>query len=243
MSRSPEPSDFALAKAEDDDADHIAVDTDADNQDQILAADYDPSLDRREDEQKRIGNAVVGSETRANDEVDEVEEVEEEEEDLDDMFVAATGKKSKKIVKKVVVSATLFPDSKIAADLQFVKKKKNTAPALITTTTLDSAADPEGYYSIILGEQLDNGRYQVFSSLGKGMFANVVRSRVLCSGESSSTGEVAIKIVRCQESMYVSYSMSPLEANIHLTGIKLDKRKYRFCRKYDRQILKTRSIL
>ncbi|KAL9714610.1 U4/U6 small nuclear ribonucleoprotein prp4 [Leucoagaricus gongylophorus] len=181
LSRSPEPSDFALAKAEDDDADHIAVDTDADNQDQILAADYDPSLDRREDEQKRIGNAVVGSETRANDEVDEVEEVEEEEEDLDDMFVAATGKKSKKIVKKVV---------------------KNTAPALITTTTLDSAADPEGYYSIILGEQLDNGRYQVFSSLGKGMFANVVRSRVLCSGESSSTGEVAIKIVRCQESMY-----------------------------------------
>jgi len=124
LSRSPEPSDFALAKAEDDDADHIAVDTDADNQDQILAADYDPSLDRREDEQKRIGNAVVGSETRANDEVEEVEEVEEEEEDLDDMFVAATGKKSKKIVKKVVVSATLFPDSKIAADLQFVKKKE-----------------------------------------------------------------------------------------------------------------------
>ncbi|EDR11088.1 uncharacterized protein LACBIDRAFT_247842, partial [Laccaria bicolor S238N-H82] len=62
--------------------------------------------------------------------------------------------------------------------------------------------DPEGYYSVILGEQLDGGRYQVFSSLGKGMFANVVRARVL-QGELGEVGkEVAIKIIRCQESMY-----------------------------------------
>jgi serine/threonine-protein kinase PRP4 len=73
----------------------------------------------------------------------------------------------------------------------------------LITTTLDSAADPEGYYSIILGEQLDNARYQVFSSLGKGMFANVVRARIL-QGDPGEVGrEVAIKIVRCQESMYV----------------------------------------
>jgi len=111
LSRSPEPSDFALAKAEDDvaqGADHIPVDVDADNQDQILAADYDPSLDRREDEQKRIGNAVASLDPRTNDEVEEVEEVEEEE-DLDDMFAVATGKKSKKIVKKVTVSVILSP--------------------------------------------------------------------------------------------------------------------------------------
>lgn len=74
---------------------------------------------------------------------------------------------------------------------------------MITTTTLDTAADPEGYYQVILGEQLDGGRYQVFSSLGKGMFANVVRARVL-NGEVGEAGnEVAIKIVRHQESMYV----------------------------------------
>lgn len=72
------------------------------------------------------------------------------------------------------------------------------------TTTLDSGADSEGYYQIILGEQLDGGRYQVFSSLGKGMFANVVRARVL-QGEQGEVGkEVAIKIIRCQESMSVS---------------------------------------
>jgi serine/threonine-protein kinase PRP4 len=69
-------------------------------------------------------------------------------------------------------------------------------------TNLDSAADPEGYYTIILGEQLDGGRYQVFSSIGKGMFANVVRARVL-TGEDVGK-EVAIKIVRSQESMCVS---------------------------------------
>lgn len=74
-------------------------------------------------------------------------------------------------------------------------------PAVIATT-LDSAADAEGYYQIILGEHLDGGRYQVFSSLGKGMFANVVRARVL-QNEDGDPGqkEVAIKIVRCQESM------------------------------------------
>ena len=65
----------------------------------------------------------------------------------------------------------------------------------------DSAADSEGYYTIILGEHLDGGRYQIFASLGKGMVANVVRARVL-DGEPSEVGkEVAIKIVRCQESM------------------------------------------
>lgn len=69
------------------------------------------------------------------------------------------------------------------------------------TTTLDYASDPEGYYQVILGEQLDGGRYQVFSSLGKGMFANVVRARVLQDIEAGR--EVAIKIIRTQESMFV----------------------------------------
>lgn len=72
------------------------------------------------------------------------------------------------------------------------------------TTTLDSGADSEGYYQIILGEQLDGGRYQVFSSLGKGMFANVVRARVLQGDQGEVGKEVAIKIIRCQESMSVS---------------------------------------
>ncbi|KAH7317491.1 kinase-like domain-containing protein [Rhizoctonia solani] len=61
------------------------------------------------------------------------------------------------------------------------------------------ADDPEGYYQIILGEILDNGKYQVFSILGKGMFSAVVRARVM---DDPSGREVAIKIIRSQESMY-----------------------------------------
>lgn len=68
---------------------------------------------------------------------------------------------------------------------------------------MDTAADSEGYYQVILGEQLDGGRYQVFAVLGKGMFANVVRARVLQSDDGDVGKEVAIKIIRSQESMWV----------------------------------------
>jgi serine/threonine-protein kinase PRP4 len=54
---------------------------------------------------------------------------------------------------------------------------------------------------VILGEQLDGGRYQVFSSLGKGMFSNVVRARILSTDVGEVGKEVAIKIVRAQETM------------------------------------------
>ncbi|KAI0355187.1 kinase-like protein [Trametes cingulata] len=171
-SASPTPGMFSLAKG--DDEEQVQAKAQNGAGEQVSAADYDPSLDRREDEQKRVW--------AVKDEPADVEviEEEEEEEDVDDMFAIATSEKKIKKVKRVV---------------------KPAVPAIVTTT-LDSAADPEGYYQIILGEQLDGGRYQVFSSLGKGMFANVVRARVL-QGDLGEIGkEVAIKIVRCQESMY-----------------------------------------
>ncbi|KAF8437507.1 kinase-like domain-containing protein [Boletus edulis BED1] len=172
-SPAPEPGAFELAKDEDEGKACTNAQAQDGSGEQISAADYDPSLDRRENARIRAFN---GGPIAID--VEEVEEEEEEEEDVDDMFVISTLEKKKK-VKKVV---------------------KPAAPALITTT-LDSASDPEGYYQVILGEQLDGGRYQVFSSLGKGMFANVVRARVLQdAGESGK--EVAIKIIRCQESMY-----------------------------------------
>ncbi|KAJ7494283.1 kinase-like domain-containing protein [Mycena galericulata] len=80
----------------------------------------------------------------------------------------------------------------------------------------DTAADAEGYYTVILGEVLvapptptgEKGeRYQVYASVGRGMFAVVVRARVLPEGEEGKEGkeggrEVAIKIVRAQEVMH-----------------------------------------
>jgi serine/threonine-protein kinase PRP4 len=69
---------------------------------QISAADYDPSLDRREDEQRR----VRGTKELLNQDVEMIEE--EEEEDVDDMFaVPVTDKKTKK-VKRVTVSLVVL---------------------------------------------------------------------------------------------------------------------------------------
>jgi len=66
---------------------------------QISAADYDPSLDRREDEQRRVRGAQEG----LNQDIEMIEE--EEEDDVDDMFaVAVIDKKKVKKVKKVNVS-------------------------------------------------------------------------------------------------------------------------------------------
>jgi serine/threonine-protein kinase PRP4 len=64
----------------------------------------------------------------------------------------------------------------------------------------DNFDDAEGYYKLVLGEVLDGGRYQVHANLGKGMFSSVVRAR---DTESPTGEEVAIKVIRSQESMYV----------------------------------------
>ncbi|KAH9036263.1 hypothetical protein EDB84DRAFT_1588054 [Lactarius hengduanensis] len=174
QSASPAPGVFELAKGGEEEGALAEAQEQATRdgaREQVSAADYDPSLDRREDEQRR----VRGAQEELNQDVEmiEVEEEEEEDEDddVDDMFaVSVVDKKKVKKVKKVV---------------------KRSLPALITTT-LDNAADSEGYYQIILGEHLDGGRH----------VANVARARVLQSETGEVGKEVAIKIIRCQESMY-----------------------------------------
>ncbi|EJD48800.1 kinase-like protein [Auricularia subglabra TFB-10046 SS5] len=126
-------------------------------------------MDRKHDEERRFGEAKM--EVDDGDVVEEV--VEEEEEDVDDLFALDDAPKKKKTVRRVV------------------KPKVDVVAA-------DAAADPEGYYTVRLGESLDSGRYDVFSVVGKGMFSNVVRARDTAEGER----EVAIKIIRAQETMY-----------------------------------------
>lgn len=70
-------------------------------EEQISAADYDPSLDRREDEEKRMRAVVAKDEEHLDNGVIEVDD--EEEDDVDDMFAMIDAEKPKK-VKKVVVS-------------------------------------------------------------------------------------------------------------------------------------------
>ena len=108
MSTSPTPAGFSLAKESDQEPDAKAQEQGGDR-DQISAADYDPSLDRREDEQRRVRAGVDDPEQdveMVEEEVEEVEEVEEED-DVDDMFAVATTVKRVRKVTKVVVSLLL----------------------------------------------------------------------------------------------------------------------------------------
>lgn len=186
LTASPEPEAelglFELEKGQNEEEVQLEAQAHHVNAGQLNAADYDPELDRRTSEKTLLnGGAKIGEE----DEIELIEEEEEEEEDVDDMFAIATTEKKTKKVKKV---------KKVA---------KPAAPALVSTA-LDNTVDKDGYYNIILGEQIDEGRYQVFSLVGGGTYARVVKARVL-QGDAADIGkEVAIKIIRIQELMYRS---------------------------------------
>jgi serine/threonine-protein kinase PRP4 len=92
-SLSPTSRDFALAKDNEQEGESRTENTGVE---QVFAADYDPSLDRREDEYKRFGDQVPNVGT-----VDE----EDEEEDVEDMFAVADSEKKVKKLKKVIVSS------------------------------------------------------------------------------------------------------------------------------------------
>lgn len=67
----------------------------------ISAADYDPSDDRREDEEKRLRAVVEKDEGHQESDVEEVEEVD----DVDDMFALdVTERQPKTVKKKIAVS-------------------------------------------------------------------------------------------------------------------------------------------
>ncbi|GAA5919683.1 hypothetical protein JCM1841_005228 [Sporobolomyces salmonicolor] len=178
---------------------------------EISAADYNPDFDRREeikrqDERERERQKLEGEGEGREEmvlEEEEEEENEDDEDDEDDMFAIGTEeeKKPKKKVKKTKKAGGAVPIVNRAPDPSSLLN-----PALLA----DNYDDPEGYYKVILGEVLDNGRYLVQANLGKGMFSSVVRARDLGeggvdAGEAGKEGqkrEVAIKLVRSQESMF-----------------------------------------
>lgn len=106
QSASPAPDVFELAKGGEEEGAQAEAQEQAKREgarEQVSAADYDPSLDRREDEQRR----VRGAKEELNRDVEMIEEDDEEEEDdVDDMFAVSVVDKKKKVrkVKKVVVS-------------------------------------------------------------------------------------------------------------------------------------------
>lgn len=106
-------------------------------------------------------------------------------------------------------------------------------------TLSDNWDDSDGYYRLIIGEVLDDGRYHVVSNIGKGMFSAVVKARVVKPTPGELLGkEVAIKIIRSQESMCVLAStLSPAPS------VRADSRPTLFSRHRYKAGLKEIAIL
>lgn len=180
--------------------DVIPADTRAaviDGEQQVSAADYDPEEDR-----KALQDAAVPAQEVADgvgepapvaDEDDGWEEVEVDDEDEEfDMF-AVDAPRKKKIIRRRKDAAQEAPKP----------VQKAAVPVVDVSTLLDNYDDSEGYYRITPGELLDNGHYQVTVTLGKGMFSAVYRAKIAKKVEAEDVvgREVAIKVIRSQESM------------------------------------------
>ncbi|KAI3453012.1 hypothetical protein Pfo_009675 [Paulownia fortunei] len=80
------------------------------------------------------------------------------------------------------------------------KMGKGDGVAIETSGLHDNWDDAEGYYGYRLGEILD-GRYEIVATHGKGVFSIVVRAKDL-KAKTGEPEEVAIKIIRSNETMY-----------------------------------------
>ncbi|KAF7950870.1 uncharacterized protein EAE97_002422 [Botrytis byssoidea] len=195
------PSAFAITDDQDLANSH-GVPT-AGEEDGPSAADYDPTMDMREDRQRdgqrHFDEVSSGAynETKPTSEQDvllpaeiapaEVKAPKSKDEfdmfaddDDDDMFAedSVADDKLQAITNGDVAKAVPIPQAKE-----------------LDVGMLDNWDDLEGYYKIILGELL-NGRYHVQANLGKGMFSGVVRAMDITTKKL-----VAIKLIRNNETM------------------------------------------
>ncbi|KAG0167520.1 U4/U6 small nuclear ribonucleoprotein prp4 [Apophysomyces sp. BC1034] len=166
----------------------------------VSAADYDPSQDRiADDDRRRRHHGDNGS---AKDELLKSKDRQEPVmEGLDSQAeVLATDYTEKLENPQAVKEIDMFAD-----DLDiFAHAEIATAPETVLMNTnaasnpslLDNWDDPEGYYSVHIGERLNN-RYHTLANLGRGVFSSVVKARDLETNE-----EVAIKMIRNNETMY-----------------------------------------
>lgn len=148
--------------------------------DEPSAADYDPTIDMREDrllqDQRMEESEVPGKVTitenvveHANNIIDmtmnkpKVQEPESKKPAGDDMFASDD-------------DDDMFAHEQPKRVQSSEQKKHNVSKAKeIDTSMLENWDDPQGYYRPILGEILDS-RYQIQTNLGKGMFSGVVRA-------------------------------------------------------------------
>jgi serine/threonine-protein kinase PRP4 len=197
------PPAFAVAKDEDL-ADRNANCQNADvtgaEDDGPSAADYDPTMDTRED-------TLRHAQRRNDDEMSSAayDETKTTSQDLRvPMANPALAEEKSKMPKDEFDMFAEDDDDMFAEPIAIrkIEEKKETPKAIahpqpkeLDMSMLDDWDDHEGYYRVILGELLD-GRYHVQTNLGKGMFSSVVRAM-----DSRSQKLVAIKLIRNNETM------------------------------------------
>lgn len=198
----PSPSTFNVT----DDQDLVNTHADAvitGEEDGPSAADYDPTMDMREDRNREIHHAEV---TPA------IYEQVKPSIEQDDLLATPAVALERRPVKQPKDEFDMFAsddDDDMFADSPVDKATDNITGQLqsrneavpvpeareLDIGMLDNWDDPEGYYKIILGELL-NGRYHVQSNLGQGMFSGVVRAT-----DVTTKKLVAIKLIRNNETM------------------------------------------
>lgn len=168
----------------------------ADEEDGPSAADYDPTVDMREDERRdEMRNGIVGlhgedqreAKTFAPEDKNEpmtTTEADKQDDDNDDEFdmFAEDFDEQKFVAPKATPQAKAPTEDPVA--LQRVK-----GGAILEDD------DKDGYYKIRPSEII-NGRYQIQSSLGKGMFSGVARAVDITTKKL-----VAIKIMRNNDAL------------------------------------------
>ncbi|SCV67032.1 BQ2448_5678 [Microbotryum intermedium] len=187
--------EFDLVKDADADAAARAAEQDAtahiEGEEEISAADYNPDEDRKNDDRRRAERVTKPTTTKQEEQarVDLTQGAgnDGDDDDEDDMF--AIGTKPPKPIDEDE------KDDGKPAFVPIIHREFNEDAGQLA----DNFDDADGYYKLIIGELLDNGRYHVQANLGRGMFSSVVRAR---DTESTTGEDVAIKIVRSQESMF-----------------------------------------
>lgn len=169
------------------------------------AADYDPTVDMREDQRR--------DDERHHDDISSAAYEEIQPSVEQDILLAASAAPTQEKAKKPKDEFDMFAedddddmfaeDSPVKArakDVVATDKESSIAVQIpeakeFDIGMLDNWDDPEGYYKIILGELL-NGRYHVQTKLGRGMFSDVIRATDVATKKL-----VAIKLIRNNDTM------------------------------------------
>lgn len=179
---------------------NIGQDTDLVNtngpldEDEPSAADYDPTMDMKEERQKHDGSQSVKGDisSAAYDETQTAKQ---------DILIPDTPAAQPAAPAKDPYDMFADDDDDMFAEDKDEPPTHASALSAIPQakeldiSMMDNWDDPEGYYNLRIGE-LINGRYHVTQNLGKGMFSSVVRAT-----DATTGGLVAIKIIRQNDTM------------------------------------------